>query len=86
MPVPVAGLVRQVGVLSQLPDEIVRTKARLEPGKMFLVDFEKGDIIPDSIIKEEVAKMRPYGDWLNQNLMSLDDWTAAASKVSPHGW
>lgn len=38
----------QVGVLSELPDTIVRTKARLEPGKMFLVDFEKGDIIPDS--------------------------------------
>ena len=38
----------QVGVLSELPDSIVRTKARLEPGKMFLVDFDKGDIIPDS--------------------------------------
>lgn len=37
-----------MGVLSELPDTIVRTKARLEPGKMFLVDFEKGDIIPDS--------------------------------------
>jgi hypothetical protein len=31
----------EVGVLSELPDSIVRTKARLEPGKMFLVDFDK---------------------------------------------
>lgn len=37
-----------MGVLSELPDSVVRTKARLEPGKMFLVDFDKGDIIPDS--------------------------------------
>ncbi|GAB5036611.1 glutamate synthase large subunit, partial [Nannochloropsis oceanica] len=66
----------EVGVLSELPDSIVRTKARLEPGKMFLVDFDKGEIVPDGVIKEEVSAHFPYGEWLNKNLFSLDDWTA----------
>jgi hypothetical protein len=65
----------EVGVLSELPDSIVRTKARLEPGKMFLVDFDKGDIIPDNVIKEEVARQREYGKWLDANLMHLTEWT-----------
>jgi len=38
----------EVGVLSELPDSIVRTKARLEPGKMFLVDFDK--VRPPSLL------------------------------------
>jgi hypothetical protein len=32
----------EVGVLPNLPESIVKKKSRLEPGKMFLVDFEKG--------------------------------------------
>lgn len=75
----------QVGVLSELPDKIVRTKARLEPGKMFLVDFEKGDIIPDSVIKEEVAAQQPYAKWIEERLMNLEEWTAHAHKEGEVG-
>ena len=71
----------EVGVLSELPDSVVRTKARLEPGKMFLVDFEKGDIVPDNVIKEEVASQRTYGAWIKDRLMNLDEWEAAAAKA-----
>jgi len=69
----------EVGVLSELPDEIVKTKARLEPGKMFLVDFDKGEIIPDSVIKEEIAHSRDYGKWINEKQMNLDGWTKAVT-------
>ena len=71
----------EVGVLSELPDTVVKTKARLEPGKMFLVDFDKGEIVPDGVIKEEVAAHYPYGDWLQKNLFSLEDWTKHAKTM-----
>ena len=47
----------EIGVLPDLDDNEVAIKARLEPGKMFLVDFEQGreggggGIVPDSLIK-----------------------------------
>ena len=47
----------EIGVLPDLDDNEVAIKARLEPGKMFLVDFEHGreggggGIVPDSVIK-----------------------------------
>lgn len=71
----------EVGVLSQLPDAVVKTKARLEPGKMFLVDFDKGEIVPDTVIKEEVAAKHPYGSWISQRLMRLEEWQGAAAKA-----
>jgi glutamate synthase (NADPH/NADH) len=73
----------EVGVIPDLPDSMVRTKARLEPGKMFLVDFDKGEIVTDNVIKEEVASSREYGAWLEENMFHLHDWVAASqSKVS----
>lgn len=44
---------------------------------MFLVDFEKGEIIPDNIIKEQIAASRPYKEWLDGNLMSMEDWAGS---------
>lgn len=52
------------------------TKARLEPGKMFLVDLEQGKIVPDDTVKEGYANRLPYGDWLEKNLINISDWTA----------
>jgi hypothetical protein len=57
-----------VGVIPDLPDSEVRIKARLEPGKMFLVDFDKGEIVTDSFIKEEVASARDYAGWLEEKV------------------
>ena len=70
----------EVGVVPELDDAIVRTKARLEPGKMFLVDFDEARIVPDTEIKEAVAAAKPYGAWLEEGYRSLDDWTAEAEK------
>lgn len=58
----------EVGVL-ELDPEIVVKKGRLEPGKMFLVDFENSRIVADDELKEDIAGRRPYGQWLqNQRL------------------
>jgi len=73
----------EVGVVPDLADVDIRIKARLEPGKMFLVDFDKGEIVSDNIIKEEVASRHPYGKWLQDQSFSLHDWVTAASAKKP---
>ena len=62
----------EVGVLPVDP-ELIKVKGRLEPGRMFLVDFEAGKLIPDGELKREFAARRPYGDWLRQQRIQLSD-------------
>jgi len=69
----------EIGVLPDLDDKDVKLKARLEPGKMFLVDFDAGDIVPDSVVKEAAALRQPYGEWLKKELFTLGEWDAAAT-------
>ncbi|MFM7437115.1 MAG: glutamate synthase central domain-containing protein, partial [Snowella sp.] len=45
---------------------------RLQPGKMFLVDTKQGRIIADDEVKEKIISEHPYGEWLQENLVSLD--------------
>ena len=49
----------ETGVLPVKPEEVL-LKGRLAPGRMFLVDTERGRIIPDEEIKRELAARRPY--------------------------
>jgi glutamate synthase domain-containing protein 2/glutamate synthase domain-containing protein 1/glutamate synthase domain-containing protein 3 len=58
----------------------VEYKGRLEPGRMFLVDMEKGRIIPDEEIKKELASAQPYGEWLKENLVDLKTLPAAKTE------
>ena len=61
----------EVGVLDIPPEEIL-FKARLEPGRMFLVDPSQGRIIGDEEIKEQLSRAQPYGEWLAQNKVTLE--------------
>lgn len=70
-----------MGVLPDLPDESVVKKARLEPGKMFLVDLEVGEIVPDDSVKEKYANRLPYADWLEKNLINIGGWTDHSKAV-----
>jgi len=62
----------EVGVV-QVEPENVKYKGRLQPGRMFLVDFEQGRLIPDEELKSSFAAKRPYGEWLNQHRLQLSD-------------
>ncbi|TWU45066.1 Ferredoxin-dependent glutamate synthase 1 [Novipirellula aureliae] len=62
----------EVGVLPVDP-AIVKHKGRLQPGKMFLVDFEQGRLIPDEELKSSFAKKMPYGQWLKDQRITLED-------------
>eukprot|EP00559_Dactyliosolen_fragilissimus_P006269 CAMPEP_0184871326 /NCGR_PEP_ID=MMETSP0580-20130426/40651_1 /TAXON_ID=1118495 /ORGANISM="Dactyliosolen fragilissimus" /LENGTH=1626 /DNA_ID=CAMNT_0027373969 /DNA_START=220 /DNA_END=5100 /DNA_ORIENTATION=- len=65
----------EIGVIPELSDEEVKIKHRLEPGKMFLVDFDTQRIVPDDEIKEQVAAELPYGEWVNDKMIDLETWT-----------
>ena len=62
----------EVGVLDIDPTKIV-VKERLRPGKMLLVDTVKGEVVDDAHLKEEYATRRPYGEWLDNNMIELKD-------------
>ena len=66
----------EVGVLS-LDPKIIREKGRLQPGRMFLVDFEKGRLVPDHEIKGDLARQRPYEQWLEDQRIELSELPAA---------
>ncbi len=67
----------EVGVLEVDPVTVVE-KGRLQPGKMFLVDFDRGRIIADEELKNEIVSKRPYGRWLQQQRIDLADLPPAA--------
>jgi len=62
----------EVGVLEIEPERVLE-KGRLEPGRMFLVDTEQGRIISDDELKQEIATEHPYREWLNDNLVDLEE-------------
>ena len=61
----------EAGVLD-IPPEDVLFKARLEPGRMFLVDPSQGRIIGDDEIKKELSTGQAYGRWLAENKVTLE--------------
>ncbi len=67
----------ETGVLD-IPPEDVLYKGRLRPGRMILVDPVRGRILDDDDIKAELAQRQPYGRWLEENLVRLDDLPAVA--------
>ncbi|MFT7051450.1 MAG: glutamate synthase (NADPH/NADH) large chain [Psychroserpens sp.] len=70
----------ETGVVDIKPEN-VEYHGRLEPGKMFLVDMNKGRIINDEEIKEEIASRHPYRKWLDENLVHLRDLKAKKGPI-----
>jgi glutamate synthase (NADPH/NADH) large chain len=62
----------EVGVVHVDPSNVL-LKGRLQPGKMFLIDFEEGRLIPDEELKQTISAKRPYGDWLAEQKVTLAD-------------
>lgn len=60
----------EVGVLDLDQSKIV-LKDRLTPGKMLLVNTKEGKLIDDDTLKEYYASRKPYGEWIDKNLVSL---------------
>ncbi len=73
----------EVGVLDLDPASIVR-KSRLQPGKMLLVDTVQQRLIEDEEIKDRYARQSPYGEWLDQHLIHMEELPIPNQKVEKH--
>lgn len=60
------------GVLPVDP-AMIKEKGRLQPGKMFIVDMEKGKIVSDEELKKQICSQKPYGEWLNKYKIRLEE-------------
>ena len=74
----------ETGVID-VPQSSVVEKGRLQPGRMFLIDTAEGRIVRDDEIKDRLASGRPYGPWLDQNLVRLDDLPARERSEQERG-
>ena len=59
--------------LLDIPAENVKRLGRLQPGKLFLVDLERGRIVEDEELKREIATQHPYGEWYARNAVPFGD-------------
>jgi glutamate synthase (NADPH) large chain len=62
----------EAGVLP-VPEESIIQKWRLQPGKMLLIDMEKGRIVSDDEVKTELATKHPYRKWLDRTQLILEE-------------
>ena len=67
------------GVLPIAENRIVK-KWRLQPGKMFLIDFEQGRIVDDEELKNQFASAKPYRQWIESVRIKLEDLPASAAR------
>src|ERR1700754_3743459 len=72
----------ETGVMD-VPADMVKRKGRLQPGKLFLVDLERGRIVDDAEVKREVAGQAPYGEWFEQGIVHLGDLPPAPELPKP---
>lgn len=54
-----------------IPPEKVVAKGRLKPGRMLLVDTLEGRIVDDKELKLTTAKSKPFGAWVEANVLKL---------------
>ena len=73
----------EVGVLD-IPHEKILHKSRVKPGQMLVVDTRAGRILEDGELKARYAAQAPYGEWLDQNLVRLQDLPVPSRKVPVH--
>ena len=75
----------EAGVLNIAP-EMIESKGRLQPGRMFLVNMEEGRIVADEEIKHQIASEHPYREWINQHMVeiaNLKDGHATETEAIP---
>ncbi len=73
----------EVGVLDVPPETVVK-KSRLQPGRMLLADLRQGRLVDDSELKQSYAARRPYGEWLDANLVHLRALPIPNRRVETH--
>src|SRR5690606_11162154 len=65
-------LASEAGALP-VPEEKIVAKWRLQPGRMLLIDLERGRIVSDEEIKSDIARRHPYRQWLANTQLILEE-------------
>ncbi|MDD6667339.1 MAG: glutamate synthase large subunit [Lachnospiraceae bacterium] len=73
-------LASEVGVLD-IPAEHIVQKSRLMPGRILLIDTKKQRMIPDEEVKAYYSERKPYGEWLDMNLLHLENLKIPNKKI-----
>ncbi|MCE1238194.1 MAG: glutamate synthase large subunit, partial [Hyphomicrobiales bacterium] len=73
-------LASEAGTLP-VPEEKIVAKWRLQPGKMLLIDLEAGRIVSDDEIKKSISTAHPYGQWIEDTQLVLEDLPAVAPRA-----
>ena len=68
----------ETGTLCVDPASVVK-KGRLQPGKIFIADLKQGRIIADDEVKADICSRQPYGEWLEDNKVVLDELPTPSS-------
>ena len=66
-----------------VPEENIVKKWRLQPGKMLLIDLEKGRIISDDELKAELSAKHPYESWVKRTQIMVSDLPLSSKKAEP---
>ncbi|MGD0091093.1 MAG: glutamate synthase-related protein [Planctomycetota bacterium] len=69
----------EAGVLPEIEPQHIAYKGRVQPGRMFLMDLAQKRILGDEELKHEIASAQPYGKWLKDNLVALEELPLPAS-------
>ncbi|MEM6264867.1 MAG: glutamate synthase large subunit [Bacteroidota bacterium] len=72
----------EAGALQLNPAEVVE-RGRLQPGKMFLIDLEAGKILKDEEVKQAIIQQKPYGEWLAQRKVQLQELSVLLNGHGP---
>ncbi|WP_449277262.1 glutamate synthase large subunit [Leucobacter sp. GX24907] len=72
----------ETGVLDFAPERVVR-RGRLQPGRMLAVDLSHGRVRFDHEVKEELASLAPWGEWLQNGRIRLTDLPEREHLVHP---
>ncbi|MEJ6502312.1 MAG: glutamate synthase large subunit [Rhodobacterales bacterium] len=76
-------LASEAGTLPFDESKVV-TKWRLQPGKMLLIDLEKGVIVSDEEIKHDLCGAHDYDRWLKDTQIVLEEMKGAKSSPRKH--
>ncbi|MEK7860135.1 MAG: glutamate synthase central domain-containing protein, partial [Chloroflexota bacterium] len=60
----------EAGALTVRPVDVVR-RGRIRPGRIFLIDIDKGRIVEDDEVKQGLLDQRPWRRWIQNNLVDL---------------
>ena len=67
----------------EIDPERIEYRDRIRPGRMFLLDLEQGRIVDNDELKDDLAQRQPYGEWLVENRLVLDDLPGVDALLVP---